>query len=89
MSTIAAILSITSGFALLGHHETAARLIATSVVVDASLAPLTATIAARRARSSIIWGIVGFAFGMWALACVLLVSRRNPHSYPPPESDAA
>jgi hypothetical protein len=88
MRTIAAILGITSGFALLGHHETTARLIATSLAVDASLAPLTATIAARRARSPTLWAVVGFAFGMWALACVLLMGRRNHPDYPP-ESDAA
>jgi hypothetical protein len=88
MSTVAAIVGIMSGFTLLGHHETAARLIATSLMVDASLAPLTATIALRRARSAIFWGLVGFAFGMWALACVLLLGRRN-HSDYPPQSDAA
>jgi hypothetical protein len=87
MSTIAAILGITSGFALLGYHETPARLIATSLAVDASLAPLTAIIAARRARSPAFWAVAGFAFGMWALAYVLLV-RRNDPDYPP-ESDAA
>jgi hypothetical protein len=88
MSTIAAILGIMSGFALLGYHETTARLIATSLAVNASLAPLTAIIAARRARSPIFWAVVGFAFGMWALACVLLVLRSNHPDYPP-ESDAA
>jgi hypothetical protein len=88
MSAIAAILGVTSGFALLGHHETTGRLIATSLAVDASLAPLTALIAARRARSLAFWAIVGFAFGVWALACLLLVSRGN-HSDYPPESDAA
>jgi len=88
MSTIAVILSITSGFALLGYHETAARLIATSLAVDASLAPLTAIIAARRARSPTFWAVAGFAFGMWALAYVLLMRRPNPPDYSP-ESDAA
>jgi hypothetical protein len=88
MSTIAAILGIASGFALLGYHETTVRLIATSLAVDASLAPLTAIIAGRRARSSAFWAVAGFAFGMWALAYVLLVRRRNHPDYPP-ESDAA
>ena len=88
MSTIAAILGVTSGFALLGYHETTARLIATSLAVDASLAPLTAIIAARRGRSPAFWAVAGFTFGMWALACVLLVRRRNDPDYPP-ESDAA
>jgi hypothetical protein len=88
MNTIAAILAITSGFALLGYHETTPRLIATSLAVDASLAPLTAIIAVRRGCSLTFWAIAGFAFGMWALACVLLVCRRNHLDYPP-ESDAA
>ncbi len=88
MSIIATILGFTSGFALLGHHETTTRLIATSLAVDASLAPLTAVIAMRRGRSLIFWAVAGFAFGMWALACVLLVRRRNHIDYPP-ESDAA
>jgi hypothetical protein len=89
MSTIAAILGFTSGFALLGYHETTARLIATSLAVNASLAPLTAIIAARRARSLAFWVVAGFAFGMWALAIVLLLSRRNDPDYSPPDSDAA
>jgi len=88
MNTIAAILGITSGFALLGYHEPPARLIATSLAVDASLAPLTAIIAARRTRSPAFWMIAGFAFGMWALAYVLLIRRRNDRDYPP-TSDAA
>jgi len=88
MSTIAAVLGLTSGFGLLGYHETAARLIATSLAVDASLAPLTAIIAARRARSPAFWAVAGFAFGMWALAIVLLISRRNDPDYSP-DSDAA
>jgi len=88
MNTVAAILGITSGFALLGYHEMPARLIATSLAVDASLAPLTAIIAARRARSPAFWAVTGFAFGMWALAYVLLIRSRNDPDYPP-ESDAA
>jgi hypothetical protein len=88
MSTVAAILGLTSGFALLGYHETTARLIATSLAIDASLAPLTAIIAARRARSPAVWAVAGFAFGMWALATVLVMRRRNGPVYPP-DSDAA
>jgi hypothetical protein len=88
MNTIAVILAITSGFALLGYHETTACLIATSLAVDASLAPLTTIIAARRGRSLTFWAVAGFAFGTWALACVLLMRRRNHLDYPP-ESDAA
>jgi hypothetical protein len=88
MSTIAAILAFTSGFALLGYYETTNRLIATSLAISISLAPLTATIAARRSRSPAFWGIAGFAFGMWALAAVLLISRRKVPDYSP-DSDAA
>jgi hypothetical protein len=88
MIDIATILAVTSGFALLGNHETPANLIATSLAVDATLAPLTATIAARRSRSPVFWTVVGFAFGVWALACVLVLQRRNDTDYPP-ESDAA
>jgi hypothetical protein len=88
MSTIAAILGLTSGFALLGYHESTSRLLATSLAVDASLAPLTAIIAARHARSAAFWAVAGFAFGMWALAAVLLIRRNNGSGYPP-ESDAA
>ena len=88
MSTIATILGFMSGFALIGYHETPARLIATSLAIDASLAPLTAVIAARRARSPAFWAVTGFAFGMWALAIALLISRRNDPDYSP-DSDAA
>jgi hypothetical protein len=88
MGIIATILAITSGFALVGYHEPTARLIATSLTVDASLAPLTAVIATRRGRSLVFWAVAGFAFGMWALAGVLLMRRRN-HPHYPPESDAA
>ena len=88
MRIIAAILAFTSGFGLLGYHESAVRLIATSLAIDATLAPLTAIIAARRSRSPAIWAIAGFAFGMWALALVLLMGGRNLPDYSP-DSDAA
>lgn len=88
MNTIATILAFTSGFALLGYHESTARLIATSLAVDATLAPLTAIIAARHSRSVVFWGVAGFAFGMWALAAVLLISGRSLPDYSP-GSDAA
>ena len=76
MPTIAVILGITSGFILAGFHESPANLIATSIVVDAALAPITAIIAAQRRRSPIVWAVVGFAFGLWALAWILLFGRR-------------
>ncbi|HJU10825.1 MAG TPA: hypothetical protein VJ728_08105 [Candidatus Binataceae bacterium] len=88
ITIVAEILGFTSGFALLGYHESAVRMIATSLVVDASLAPLTAVIATRRARSTVFWAIVGLALGIWALATVLLLRRRTSPDYRP-ESDAA
>src|SRR5262245_41089393 len=42
MQTVATILAYASGFALMGYRESPAGLIATSLAVDASLAPLTA-----------------------------------------------
>jgi hypothetical protein len=87
LTKLATILSFTSGFALLGYHEMSARLIATSLAVDASLAPVTAIIAARRGRSAALWAVTGFAFGIWALAFVLISRRSNPNYSP--NSDAA
>ena len=88
MWTIATILSITSGFALMRYHGGPAEIIATSLIIDAALAPLTATIAWRRGRSMLVWSLVGFAFGMWALAATLLLNPRA-QSGRPPTSDAA
>ena len=51
MWTIATILNVTSGFALMRYRGGPAEIIATSLVIDAALAPLTATIASRRGRS--------------------------------------
>ncbi len=95
MTTLATLLSLTSGFALIGYREPPANLIATSIVIDLSLAPLTAIIASRRGRSVLRWAIAGLAFGAWALAAVLIL----PDSHPapprpqaptlPPTSDAA
>ena len=95
MTTIAILLSITSGFALIGYREPPANLIATSIVIDLSLAPLTAIIASRRGRSSVLWAIAGLALGAWALAAVLILPERRPvpprppASTLPPTSDAA
>jgi hypothetical protein len=93
---IASILSVTSGFVLMRYHGGAAEIIATSLVIDASLAPLTATIAARRGRSRLVWAVLGFALGMWALVATLLIPprvqelRTDPRpTAPPPTSDAA
>jgi hypothetical protein len=77
MLTIAVILGITSGFILAGFHESPANLIATSIVVDAALAPITAIIASQRKRSPAVWAALGFAFGLWALTWILLFGRRS------------
>ena len=96
MWTIATILNVTSGFALMRYRGNPAEIIATSLVIDAALAPLTATIAWRRGRSPIVWALLGFALGMWALAATLLLRarahdpRQDPRpAAPPPTSDAA
>jgi hypothetical protein len=87
MSALAVIVGITSGFALIGHREAPAILLGTALAVDASLAPLTAVIAARRGRSPLRWAVVGFAFGAWSLAYVLIFRPRQI-DYPPPSSAA-
>jgi hypothetical protein len=96
MWTIATILNVTSGFALMRYRGGPAEIIATSLIIDAALAPLTATIASRRGRSWLVWAPLGFALGMWALIATLLLrpcardSRTDPRpAAPPPTSDAA
>jgi hypothetical protein len=98
MTTIvASLLSITSGFALLGHSEPPATLIATSIAVDLALAPLTAVVAARRGRSVLRWCIAGLVLGAWALAAVMIIPPSRPRPaeprpdapHYPPTSDAA
>ena len=96
MEIIATIIGLASGFALMRLHKAPVDTIATSLMVDAALAPLTAIIAARRGRSTMRWVIAGFALGMWALAYVLIVVPRQPAApaHPadparPPTSDAA
>jgi hypothetical protein len=94
MQTLATIIAYASGFALMRPHESAANLLATSLAVDASLAPLTAIVASRRGRGAMPWAILGFFFGLWAFITVLLIGRSKP-SMPrqpsefPPTSDAA
>jgi hypothetical protein len=91
MHTLATILSLTSGFALMGNRLPPATIAATSFVVDLALAPLTAIIAARRGRRASLWAVAGVAFGMWSLAAVLLMpavaaeraQRPEPPAYPP------
>jgi hypothetical protein len=94
MQTIATIVAYASGFALMGYHESAATLLATSLAVDASLAPLTAIVAMKRGRPLILWALIGFVFGLWAFILVLIVGKREdavaslPSNFPP-TSDAA
>ena len=96
MWTIATILNVTSGFALMRYHGGPAEIIATSLIIDAALAPLTAVIASRRGRSPLVWALLGFALGMWALVATLVLGPRAQNSrtdprpvVPPPTSDAA
>jgi hypothetical protein len=92
MTHLATILALTSGFVLARAHESAANLIATSLVLDAALAPVTAIVAARRGCSIARWSIVGFIFGVWAFAWVLLFkperSAPNADSVPPTSAAA-
>lgn len=94
MHTIATIVAYASGFALMRYHESAANLLATSLAVDASLAPLTAIVAMRRGRPAMLWALAGFLFGLWAFILVLLIGKskpsgpRQPEEFPP-TSDAA
>ncbi len=76
MEIIATHRGYASGFALMRSHKAPLDLIATSLIVDAALAPLTAIIAARRGRSPLRWVVIGFVLGMWALAYVLIVSPQ-------------
>jgi hypothetical protein len=81
MSTIASILGIASGFALMGYHEPPANMIATSVIINVALTPLTAIVASRRGRSAVRWTIASLALGAWALAAVMIIPPRQ--SAPP------
>lgn len=76
MKYAAAALAWMSGFALMRFHRDAATMIATSLAVDAALAPITAIAATRRGRSGSLWTALGFAFGAWALAFVLIFRPR-------------
>ncbi len=92
MQTLATVVGFASGFALMGYHQTPVELLATSLMVDASLAPLTVVIATRHGRPAGLWMVLGFVFGMWALVAILLLSRaetRPPSDHFPPPSHAA
>jgi len=94
MQILATIVAYASGFALMRYHESAGNLLATSLAVDASLAPLTAIVAMRRGRPATLWAIAGFLFGLWTFIVVLLIGKpkasgpRLPEKFPP-TSDAA
>ncbi len=85
MTILATLLSIASGFALMGYREPPANIIATSIIIDLALTPLTAIIAARRGRSALRWIIAGLALGAWALAAVMIIPASRPA---PPRPDA-
>jgi len=85
MSTIASILGIVSGFALMGYHEPTTNLIATSVIINVALTPLTAIVASRRGRSTLRWTFAGLLLGAWALATVMIIPPNRPA---PPLPDA-
>jgi hypothetical protein len=86
MTIVASLLSIASGFALMGYHEPPANMIATSIIINLALTPLTAIVAARRDRSAIRWIVAGLALGAWALAAVMIIPPSRPA--PPPRPDA-
>ena len=86
MQTAAAIVSYASGFALMRYHLSADDLFATSLAVNLALGPLTAVIATRRGRNRLLWTVLGFSFGLWALAAVLLIGSSPPKPDEPPTS---
>jgi hypothetical protein len=85
MTTIASLLSIASGFVLMDYHEPPANLIATSIIINLALTPLTAIVASRRGRSTVRWTVAGLALGAWALAAVMIIPSSRPA---PPRPDA-
>jgi len=87
MQTLATIMAFASGFALTGYDGSAANLLATSIVINLALAPLTSVAASRRGRSALIWGIIGLAFGMWALAGALIFLTPRNRSGSSPAAD--
>lgn len=86
MTTIASILSITSGFALMGYHGPPENLIATSITINLALTPLTAIVASRRGRSALRWTVAGLALGAWALAAVMIIPAPNRPAPPRPDA---
>jgi hypothetical protein len=89
MPSLATFLAVTSGFILAGYHGSPANVIATSLAIDASLAPLTAVVATRHGRSLTLWITLGFGFGAWALVWILLFGRRRPSASNTPSTPEA
>ena len=87
MQSMAKIMSLASGFALMGYSGNPANLLATSIAINVSLAPLTAAIAAKRGRSGWLWWVIGLGFGMWALAWSLIFLSARNHDQPSSASD--
>jgi len=86
MITLASILGVASGFALMGYHEPPANLIATSIIMNVALTPLTAIVASRRGRSVVRWTIAGLAVGAWALAAVMIIPAASRSAPPRPDA---
>jgi hypothetical protein len=86
MTTIASILSIASGFALMGYHEPPTNMIATSIIINLALTPLTAIVASRRGRSALRWTVAGLLLGAWALAAVMIIPAPNHPAPPRPDA---
>jgi len=88
MVLLAHIVSLASGFALMGYRErSAADLFATSLAINAALAPLTALIAYRRGRSPARWAALGLCFGAWALVMELLLLMNERRAGAPRSGD--
>ena len=77
MHIVAIVLAVGSGFILTRPHAPSEELIATSLLIDAALAPVTAMLAHERGRSTLRWCIFGAALGMWALAAAFFVWERE------------
>ncbi len=86
IGTWATAAALASGFALMGYRESPMNLLITSAVINLTLAPLTAIIAARRGHSAAVWGVIGLCLGMWALAATLLLMspKQSPSGPTPP-----
>jgi hypothetical protein len=60
------------------YYEPPANLIATSIIVNLALTPLTAIVASRRGRSVARWIVAGLLLGAWALAVVMIIPPSRP-----------